>query len=144
VGLSGDIRRQDPPRCVTTFSALPESLGIETRFYRVRRDNNFHIDLDEIERLADSRTKLILVNSPHNPTGATMSDAEMEALHEFASQRGIQLVSDEVYHPQVATRTLFTRPRSSGPPPNSQRAWFQPLTRHIPRVADGPDPPRHA
>jgi aspartate/methionine/tyrosine aminotransferase len=82
-----------------TFSALPESLGIETRFYRVRRENNFQIDLDEIKRFADSRTKLVLVNSPHHPTGATMSDSEMEDLHEFASQRGIQLVCDEVYHP---------------------------------------------
>jgi aspartate/methionine/tyrosine aminotransferase len=83
----------------TTFSALPESLGIETRFYHLRRENDFHIDLDEITRLADSRTKLILINSPHNPTGATLSDADMDALHEFASQRAIQFVSDEVYHP---------------------------------------------
>jgi aspartate/methionine/tyrosine aminotransferase len=83
----------------TTFSALPESLGIETRFYHLRRENDFHIDLDEMTRLADSRTKLILVNSPHNPTGATLSDSDMEAVHEFASQRGIQFVSDEVYHP---------------------------------------------
>lgn len=82
-----------------TFSALPESLGIEMRFYRIRRENNFQIDVDEIKRLADARTKLILVNSPHHPTGATMSDSEMETLHEFASQRGIQLVCDEVYHP---------------------------------------------
>jgi aspartate/methionine/tyrosine aminotransferase len=83
----------------TTFSALPESLGLETRFYRVRRENGFRIDPDEIKRLADSRTKLILVNSPHNPTGATISDLELEALHDFAAKRGIQLVSDEVYHP---------------------------------------------
>src|SRR3954462_9429261 len=83
----------------TTFSALPESLGLETRFYRVRRENGFRIDTDEIRRLADSQTKLILVNSPHNPTGATISDHEMEALHDFAAERGIQLVSDEVYHP---------------------------------------------
>jgi aspartate/methionine/tyrosine aminotransferase len=82
-----------------TFSALPESLGLETRFYRVRRENGFRIDPDEIKRLADSKTKLILVNSPHNPTGATISDGEMEALHDFTSERGIQLVSDEVYHP---------------------------------------------
>ncbi len=81
------------------FSALPESLGLETRFYRVRRENGFRIDPDEIKRLADFNTKLILVNSPHNPTGATISDAEMEALHDFAAERGIQLVSDEVYHP---------------------------------------------
>ena len=83
----------------TTFSALPQSLGVETRFYRVRRENGFRIDLDEIKRLADSKTRLILVNNPHNPTGATMSDDEMEALHDFAAGRGIQLVSDEVYHP---------------------------------------------
>lgn len=83
----------------TTFSALPESLGVETRLYRVRRENGFRIDPDEIKRLADSKTKLILVNSPHNPTGATIADKEMDALHAFTAERGIQLVSDEVYHP---------------------------------------------
>ncbi len=83
----------------TTFSALPESLGIETRFYQVRRENGFRIDVDEIKRLADSNSKLILINCPHNPTGATISDADMEALHTFTAERGIQLVSDEVYHP---------------------------------------------
>jgi aspartate/methionine/tyrosine aminotransferase len=83
----------------TTFSALPESLGLETRFYRVRRENGFRIDADQIKQLADAKTKLILVNSPHSPTGATISDADMEALHAFTAERGIQLVSDEVYHP---------------------------------------------
>ena len=83
----------------TTFSALPESLGLETRFYRLRRESGFRIDPDEIKQLADSKTKLILINSPHNPTGATISDDEMEALDAFAAERGIQLVSDEVYHP---------------------------------------------
>ena len=83
----------------TTFSALPESLGIETRFYRLTRENGFHIDIDEIKNLADARTKLILVNSPHNPTGATISDSDMELLHAFTADRGIQLISDEVYHP---------------------------------------------
>src|SRR5881275_1142325 len=68
----------------TTFSALPQSLG---------RENRFRIDPDEIKRLADSKTKLILVNIPHNPTGATISDAEMETLHDFTAERGIQLVS---------------------------------------------------
>jgi aspartate/methionine/tyrosine aminotransferase len=82
-----------------TFSALPESLGIETRFYGIRRENNFSIDVEEIMSLANARTKLILVNSPHHPTGATMSDAELDSLHEFTSARGIQLVNDEVYHP---------------------------------------------
>jgi aspartate/methionine/tyrosine aminotransferase len=83
----------------TTFSALPESLRLETRYYAIRKENGFHIDLEEIKDLADRNTKLILVNSPHNPTGATISDAELDSLHEFTSSRGIQLVSDEVYHP---------------------------------------------
>jgi aspartate/methionine/tyrosine aminotransferase len=81
------------------FSALPESLGLETRYYALRKENEFRIDVEEIKKLADRNTKLILVNSPHNPTGATISDAEFDGLHEFTSSRGIQLVSDEVYHP---------------------------------------------
>lgn len=83
----------------TTFSALPESLRLETRYYAVRKENDFRIDPEEIKQLADRNTKLILVNSPHNPTGATISDAELDNLHDFTSSRGIQLVSDEVYHP---------------------------------------------
>jgi aspartate/methionine/tyrosine aminotransferase len=81
------------------FSALPESLRIEIRYYPVRKENDFRIDLDEIKRLVDRNTKLVLINSPHNPTGATISDAELDSLHEFTASREIQLVSDEVYHP---------------------------------------------
>ena len=83
----------------TTFSALPESLRIECRFYPVRKENDFRFEIDAIKRLTDENTKLILVNSPHNPTGATISDSDLDTLHEFTSSRGIQLVSDEVYHP---------------------------------------------
>ena len=83
----------------TTFSALPESLRLETRYYSVRKENGFAIDVEEIKRLTDGNTKLILINSPHNPTGAVMSDAELDILHEHTSSRGIQLISDEVYHP---------------------------------------------
>jgi aspartate/methionine/tyrosine aminotransferase len=81
------------------FSALPESLGIEKRYYAVRKENGFRIDLDEIKQMVDRNTKLVLINSPHNPTGATISDAELDELHEFTMSREIQLVSDEVYHP---------------------------------------------
>jgi aspartate/methionine/tyrosine aminotransferase len=83
----------------TTFSALPESLRLETRFYAVRKENGFAIDIEEIKKLTDRNTKLVLINSPHNPTGATISDADLDILHEHTSSRGIQLVSDEVYHP---------------------------------------------
>ena len=74
-------------------------LGLETRFYHLQRENGFAIDLDEIKQLADGKTKLLLINSPHNPTGATVSNAQMRELHDFAVERGIPFVSDEVYHP---------------------------------------------
>jgi len=99
-----------------TFSVLPESLGLETRFYSVRKENEFRIDIDEIKKMTDTRTKLILVNSPHNPTGTTISDEEMDNLHEFTSARGIQLISDEVYHPIFhgrATRSAARLPHAT-------------------------------
>jgi aspartate/methionine/tyrosine aminotransferase len=80
-------------------SALAESLGIEVRYYNLRTENQFRVDPEEIRRLADSNTRLLLVNSPHNPTGSVMSGEEMESLHDFCFERGIQFVSDEVYHP---------------------------------------------
>jgi aspartate/methionine/tyrosine aminotransferase len=98
------------------FSALPESLRIETRYYAVRKENDFRFDLDEIKQLADRNTKLILINSPHNPTGATISDAELDSLHEFTASREIQLVSDEVYHPIYhgqATRSASRLPHAT-------------------------------
>ena len=98
------------------FSALPESLGIETRYYAVRKENDFRIDLEEIKQLVDRNTQLILVNSPHNPTGATISDAELDSLHEFTASREIQLVSDEVYHPIYhgqATRSASRLPHAT-------------------------------
>jgi aspartate/methionine/tyrosine aminotransferase len=88
-----------PKPCFPTFSALPESLRLETRHYAVRKENGFAIDVEEIKRLTDRNTRLVLINSPHNPTGTTVSDAELDCLHEHTSSRGIQLVSNEVYHP---------------------------------------------
>jgi len=98
------------------FSALPESLGIEIRYYAVHKENDFRIDLEEIKQLVDRNTKLILVNSPHNPTGATIGDAELDSLHEFTASREIQLVSDEVYHPIYhgrATRSASRLPHAT-------------------------------
>ena len=81
------------------YSAIPEALGVEVRPYHLRHEADYRVDVEEIERLADRQTALLLVNSPHNPTGATLDDDEMRRLHDFAADRGIQFVSDEVFHP---------------------------------------------
>lgn len=80
-------------------TALAESFGIEVRYYNLRAGSRFQVDLDEIRRLVDGNTRLLLVNSPHNPTGAVLSDAEMQNLHDFCAERQVQFVSDQVYHP---------------------------------------------
>jgi aspartate/methionine/tyrosine aminotransferase len=78
---------------------LPASLGLEVRRYHLRPENRFRIDLEEVGRLVDARTRLLLVTSPHNPTGAVLGETERRALAELAASRGALLVSDEVYHP---------------------------------------------
>jgi aspartate/methionine/tyrosine aminotransferase len=88
-----------PFPCFPAHEVVPEALGFEVRRYRLRRENSYAVDLDEVKRLADGRTKILIVNSPHNPTGATASNEEMRALHDFAVAQGIQFVSDEVFHP---------------------------------------------
>ena len=81
------------------YHAVPESLGLDVRTYTLRRSDGYAIDLDEVRGLIDARTKLLLVNSPHNPTGAVVSDEQLDSLHQLAVERGIQLVCDEVFHP---------------------------------------------
>jgi aspartate/methionine/tyrosine aminotransferase len=81
------------------YHVLPESFGAEVRTYHVRRENGFRVDLDEVRALVDSKTRILLVNSPHNPTGSTLTDTEMRALHDLAVERNVQFVSDEVFHP---------------------------------------------
>jgi aspartate/methionine/tyrosine aminotransferase len=78
---------------------LAESFGLETRFYHLLPENSFRVDVSEIKRLANERTKILFVNSPHNPTGTTLSNEELRTLHDFAAEHSIQFVSDEVYHP---------------------------------------------
>ena len=79
--------------------ALAESLGITVRYYTLRAENHFCIDPDDIRRLVDRDTRLLLVNSPHNPTGAVLSDEEMDSLHGFYAERRVRFVCDQVYHP---------------------------------------------
>ena len=82
-----------------TNAALAESLGVEIRSYRLRAESQFRFDLEEIQSHVDRNTAFVLVNSPHNPTGAVISEADMTALHDFCAARGVAFVSDEVYHP---------------------------------------------
>ena len=58
---------------------------------------DFRIDLDRVRSAVTALTKLILFNSPANPTGVVASEAEVRGLAELAAQRDVALVSDEIY-----------------------------------------------
>jgi aspartate/methionine/tyrosine aminotransferase len=59
--------------------------------------SDFRIDLDRVADAITDRTKLILFNSPANPTGVVADEATVRGLAELAAQRNIALVSDEIY-----------------------------------------------
>src|SRR5438477_1324934 len=81
------------------FTALPRGFGLEVRHYHLRPENGFQIDVDEVNGLVDDRTVLVLVNSPHNPSGAVVTEDTRRSLHDFCAGRGIQFVCDQVFHP---------------------------------------------
>jgi aspartate/methionine/tyrosine aminotransferase len=58
---------------------------------------DFRIDLQKVADAITDRTKMILVNSPANPTGVVLADAELEGLARLAAERDVILVSDEIY-----------------------------------------------
>ncbi|MER8186622.1 pyridoxal phosphate-dependent aminotransferase [Kitasatospora sp. NPDC094015] len=61
------------------------------------RRPSFRPDLDELRALVTPRTRLLLLNSPHNPTGLVLSPAELGAIAELAVERDLLVVTDEVY-----------------------------------------------
>jgi aspartate/methionine/tyrosine aminotransferase len=79
--------------------ALAEAVGLEIRYYRLRSEDAYRLDPDEIRALLDDRTAFVLLNSPHNPTGAVVTPEEMQAVHDSCVSRNVDLVVDEVYHP---------------------------------------------
>ncbi|MFD4143876.1 pyridoxal phosphate-dependent aminotransferase [Streptomyces sp. NPDC058572] len=60
-------------------------------------DRHFRLDLDELRDAVSDRTRLILLNTPHNPTGTVLTPAELAAIAELAVERDLLVVTDEVY-----------------------------------------------
>lgn len=57
----------------------------------------YQVDWQAVERRISDQTRLIIVNSPHNPTGAVFSDADWQALADLVQRHGLFCISDEVY-----------------------------------------------
>ncbi|MCC9168784.1 methionine aminotransferase [Pontibacter harenae] len=62
---------------------------------------NFHVDWDLVRKRISSRTRLIIINTPHNPTGAVMSEQDINVLANMVEGTDILVLSDEVYEHMV-------------------------------------------
>lgn len=97
------IRHEKGANVVVPFPAfqslyeIPRYLGYEVRFLRLRVEDNFRPDLDELAALVDDRTKVIVLNNPHNPTGVLFSEEEVRAILEIADRHGAEVLADEHY-----------------------------------------------
>jgi len=65
--------------------------------YGLREEHDFDVNVDEILEKITDRTRLIILNSPHNPTGGVMERAEIERLAKVLADRDIFILSDEIY-----------------------------------------------
>ena len=61
------------------------------------RKDNFRLTVEELEKKVTPRTRVLLVNFPNNPTGATLDETDVEALADFAIRHDLLLIADEVY-----------------------------------------------
>ncbi len=77
------------------YRHLARVAGASPVFYDLYPD--FRIDVAKIEAALTPRTKVLLVNTPNNPTGAVVSEEESRALVDLAERRGLFLVADEIY-----------------------------------------------
>ena len=63
----------------------------------LREGNEFRIDTDELERLVTGRSKLLIINSPHNPCGSSLTRRDCEAIADIALRHDLTVLTDEVY-----------------------------------------------
>jgi aspartate/methionine/tyrosine aminotransferase len=77
--------------------SIPESYGADVSILKLREENAFLPDLEELNALIRSNTKVIAINNPNNPTGALMDQALLEKIVEIARSAGAYLLCDEVY-----------------------------------------------
>lgn len=77
--------------------SVPRAIGCDVDLWTLRQENDFRFDLDELERLVNDRTKLIVINSPHNPTGSVLSPDELARVYQIAERAGAWVMGDEAY-----------------------------------------------
>lgn len=80
--------------CYFSYRNLAESKGCRLKSWRLRFENKFEPDFDELKRLITPRTRMVMVNFPHNPTGALVNIEQQKELIGAAAEVGAYLIWD--------------------------------------------------
>jgi aspartate/methionine/tyrosine aminotransferase len=76
---------------------VPRAIGCDVSLWEVGPQTGYRYDVDALARLITPRTKLIMVNTPHNPTGAMLSPADAARVYSLAESVGATVIGDEAY-----------------------------------------------
>ena len=86
-----------PDPVYLTYSAIPNIAGAVIKNYRLLEENDYQIDIDELESLVTEKTKMIVVVSPSNPTGGVLDKSSLEKIADVAKNHDLLVLSDEIY-----------------------------------------------
>lgn len=81
----------------TTYAYVLGATGAEPVFVRLRPENSFQVDAAEAEGAVTPRTRAMLINTPHNPTGAMINSSVMAELAGICLKHNLWMITDEVY-----------------------------------------------
>ena len=87
-----------PDPCYPAYPNYVSFLGGVPKLIRVRAEDGFRYRPEEVRAAIGPRTKAIMINSPGNPTGSVLGDADLRVLAGIADEAGIYIASDEIYH----------------------------------------------
>ena len=79
------------------YESMIQYIGGKAVPIRLREERDFGLDVNELASLITDRTKLIIINSPHNPTGGVLSKGDIHDIADAVADRNILVLSDEIY-----------------------------------------------
>ena len=106
VNPGDEVIYQDPG--YPTYGSVSSFIGAKEILVPLLEENEFRMNPDDIEERITKKTKLIIINSPQNPTGSVMTKSELEQIAELAEQHNIFIVSDEIYSKMTYESKHFT------------------------------------
>src|SRR6185312_4902722 len=79
------------------YASQVEFIGAVPKVVTLREETGFRMDLDELESLVTPKTKLLIINTPQNPTGGVLTEEDVKFVSELAHKHDLLVVSDEIY-----------------------------------------------